>query len=191
MTSWNKAGQKTADTQIQDQGPEAGRCLWGGGQVSSGRQTCSSWGLPGDPGWVSMPPTMGPVHCDCVTSISGARLPWAPSPQVNLVSSVQVRGQQDLGGLGMGVMASKEVGCVFVEKKQQHGSHAAGTWISGASAPQSPCPWGVSLLQHCLGLRLFPGVRAAPPCPEQGRVLVQWGPALASARAPGGEPAEA
>ena len=43
-----------------------------------------------------------------------------------------------------------------MEKKQQNGSHAAGTWISGASTPQSPCPWGVSPLQHCLGLRQFP-----------------------------------
>lgn len=44
-----------------------------------------------------------------------------------------------------------------MEKKQQNGSHAAGTWISGASAPRSPCPWGVSPLQHCLGLGQFPG----------------------------------
>ena len=146
-----------------------------GGQVSSGRQTCSSWGLPGDPGWVSVLPAQGQPTVTMQTSISGARLPWAPSPQVNLVSSVQVRGQQDLGGLGMGVRASKEVGCVFVEKKQQKRSHAAGTWISGASAPRSPCPWGVSPLQHC---KEFPGVRAAPPCPEQGRVLVQRGRAL-------------
>ena len=159
--------------------------------MSSGRQTCSSWGLPGDPGWVSVLPAQGQPTVTMQTSISGARLPWAPSPQLNLVSSVQVRGQQDLGGLGMGVRASKEVGCVFVEKKQQKRSHAAGTWISGASAPRSPCPWGVSPLQHCLGLGQFPGVRAAPPCPEQGRVLVQRGRALGSAGAPGDEPAEA
>ena len=124
--------------------------------MSSGRQTCRSWGLPGDPGWVPVLPARGQPTVTMQTSISGARLPWAPSPQVNLVSSDQVRGQQDLGGLGMGVRASKEVGCVFVEKKQQKRSYAAGTWISGASTPQSPCPWGVSPLQHCLGLRQFP-----------------------------------
>ena len=58
-------------------------------------------GAPWGP-WVGFrAPSTGPAHCDYVTSISGARLPWAPSPQVNLVSSDQVRGQQDLGGLGM------------------------------------------------------------------------------------------
>lgn len=24
----------------------------------------ASWGLPGDPEWVSMPPSTGPAHCD-------------------------------------------------------------------------------------------------------------------------------
>lgn len=73
------------------------------------------------------------------------------------MSSDQIRGQWDLGGLGMGVRASKEAVCVFVEKKQQNRSYAAGTRVSGASAPRSPCPWAVSPLQCCLGLGQFPG----------------------------------
>lgn len=49
-----------------------------------------------------------------LTSISGTRVPWSPSPQENLVSSDQIRGQWDLGGLGMGVRANKEAVCVFL-----------------------------------------------------------------------------
>lgn len=48
--------------------------------------------------------------------------------------------------------------CFFVEKKQQNRSYAAGTRVSGASAPRSPCPWAVSPLQCCLGLRQFLGL---------------------------------
>lgn len=89
------------------------------------------------------------------------------------MSSDQIRGQWDLGGLGMWSQGQQGGSvCVFVEKKQQNRSYAAGTRVSGASAPRSPASLAVSPLQCCLGLGQFPGSVQPPPCPEQGRVLV-------------------
>ena len=74
------------------------------------------------------------------------------------------------------------------------------------AAEWKPCCWDLDLwgqrtpvtmslgsvsLAALPGPRAVPWVRAAAPSPEQGRVLVQWGPALGSAGAPGDEPAEA